>query len=329
MRYSARLGEISDAQLQRALDCFGLGRLQGARPAPGGLFGQNVMLESTAGAFVLRTHPHADWQLPKERFFSRLVHEHDHVPVPWPYHFEPSTDIFGWPFAVVPAIPGSSGEQAFGGNHRAAHDPTLAAAAGVALGRLHLTHTSKTGAYDLNSDTLTPNSGSYREHIEAIIGALIEQSHAASDATTQADDDWVAGLLGRARPAMDEPFQPAVVHLDYAPGNILGAGDGSGWHVTGIVDWMTAEAGDPEADLSRFLALSRGRGDAARTFLDAYLSIQPRRDGFEQRFPVYMLLDRLWIWEYGQRNHTWFEPGTSLRDFAEPFLGVLEGVGRS
>ena len=322
MRYSNRLGEISDDQLQRALDCFGLGELVAARPAPGGLFGQNIMVESTAGAFVLRGDPHADWQLPKERFFSKLVHEHGDAPIPWPYRIEESTDIFGWPFAVVPAVAGASGEQAFGGHHRAARDAAFARAAGLALANLHQTRTPTTGVYDLESDALVPHPGSYADYIRATIGTLIERSQAASDATTAADIDWVASILEAASAAMSQPFEPAVVHLDYAPGNILGEQAGAEWRITGIVDWMTAEAGDPEADLSRFLALSLGRPDATRTFLDAYRSVQPLREGFEGRFPVYMLLDRLWLWEYGQRNGTWFEPGTTLRDFAEPFLGI-------
>jgi hypothetical protein len=30
-----------------------------------------------------------------------------------------------------------------------------------------------------------------------------------------------------------------------------------------------------------------------------------------------MLLDRLIIWEYGQRNGLWFRPGMTLREWAE------------
>lgn len=81
VRYSERLGDITDTQLQAALDRFGLGGLRSASPAPGGLFGQNIFLTTTEGEFVLRGAPHwnpageDDWQFPKERFFSRLVHD--------------------------------------------------------------------------------------------------------------------------------------------------------------------------------------------------------------------------------------------------------------
>ncbi|MBI2759933.1 MAG: hypothetical protein HYX51_00705, partial [Chloroflexi bacterium] len=45
-QYSERLGVLTPEQLQAALDRFNLGRLLDARPATGGLFGQNVLLTS-------------------------------------------------------------------------------------------------------------------------------------------------------------------------------------------------------------------------------------------------------------------------------------------
>jgi hypothetical protein len=33
---------------------------------------------------------------------------------------------------------------------------------------------------------------------------------------------------------------------------------------------------------------------------------------------LYILLDRLIIWEYGQRNGIWFPEGLTLRKWAEP-----------
>jgi hygromycin-B 7''-O-kinase len=67
--YSKRLGQISDEQLQAALNCFDLGEFLRAEPIPFGLFGQNLFVTSTAGEFVLRGAPHYDWQFPTEKFF--------------------------------------------------------------------------------------------------------------------------------------------------------------------------------------------------------------------------------------------------------------------
>ena len=47
---------------------------------------------------------------------------------------------------------------------------------------------------------------------------------------------------------------------------------------------------------------------------------RPARAGFAQRYALFMLRDRLIIWEYGTRpGNNWFPPNQSFRDYAEPF----------
>ena len=65
--FSKRLGAISPAQFQAALDHFGLGHLVSAEPITLGNFGQNCFLHSTAGPFVLRGAPHYPWQFLEEQ----------------------------------------------------------------------------------------------------------------------------------------------------------------------------------------------------------------------------------------------------------------------
>src|SRR5258706_5023503 len=105
--YSQRLGNISDEQLQAALSYFELGEFLSAEPIPFGLFGQNLFVTSTIGEFVLRGVPHYDWQFPTEKFFTELLHIKTRVPVPYPYRFNPSPEIFGWAFVIMPKMPGS------------------------------------------------------------------------------------------------------------------------------------------------------------------------------------------------------------------------------
>jgi hygromycin-B 7''-O-kinase len=318
--YSKRLGVLSRVQLQAACDRFGLGRLIRAEPVPGGLFGQNVFLDTDGGPFVLRGMQHGDWQFAKERWFSKLVHDSGTAPVPWPYEIDESSDVFGWPYAVVARVKGSSGEQASGGNHKASRDAAFSRAAGTALGRLHQTALDACGTYDLASNGLKPLDGSYDDYVGGVVRSLIERCVSASSATTSADIAWAESILGHAGPAFAVPFQPTVIHLDYTPGNIVGRSHSAvNWEVTGIVDWMTAEAGDAEADLSRMLTLYAAAPGAAATFMAAYRSIQPERDGWRERFRVHMLLDRLLLWEYGQRNRVWFAPEMTMRQWIEPF----------
>jgi len=104
--YSQRLGILSDAQFQAALNRFQLGYFISAEPIPFGSFGQNVFVSSTTGEYVLRGQPHFQWQFPTEQFFTHLLHEQTSVPVPWPYRLQPDTEIFGWSFVLMPRMPG-------------------------------------------------------------------------------------------------------------------------------------------------------------------------------------------------------------------------------
>jgi hypothetical protein len=79
--YSQRLGVLAHAQLQSALDRFDLGELLSAEAAPGGLFGQNVMLTTSRGGYVLRGNPHAG-QLERERYVAGIITDRTSVAVP-------------------------------------------------------------------------------------------------------------------------------------------------------------------------------------------------------------------------------------------------------
>ncbi len=103
---SKRLGVITEDQLQQALDRHDRGKLIDAEPIPCGLFGQNILVRASSGDYVLRGSPHADDQLPLERFFAQIIHERSSVPVPWPYLIDPQPDIFGWSYALMPRMPG-------------------------------------------------------------------------------------------------------------------------------------------------------------------------------------------------------------------------------
>src|SRR5438309_4492453 len=88
-----------------------LGEVVDAYPLAGGLFGQNLGLETTEGRFVLRGNPHGHVQLLKERYVARYIDEHSSLPAPWPYEVCDDTEIFGWTFGVMPLMPGTSGEE--------------------------------------------------------------------------------------------------------------------------------------------------------------------------------------------------------------------------
>ena len=106
VQYSHRLGELSGAQFQAALDRFDLGQFIRAEPISAGNFGQNVYLTSATGEYVLRGAPFWPYQFPRERFFTDLLHARTRAPVPWPYLLDPEDDIFGWSYVIMPRMPG-------------------------------------------------------------------------------------------------------------------------------------------------------------------------------------------------------------------------------
>lgn len=323
--YSQRLGTLTGAQLQGALDRFGLGTLLEARAAPGGLFGQNVLLRSTAGSFVLRGAPHYDGQFERERFFSRAVHEHTQAEAPWPFLIERSPGIFGWSFALMPAFDGlhlgdGSVRKALSPDERVA----LAAAMGAYLAQLHAGDWDAPADYDYAADALAPMPTGYGDWFSARTRSWLAAARAASPRTTDDDVAWIEALISAAMPALDAGFRPALVHTDYSEGNVIVACDAvsGAWSVQGVFDLGDAFIGDGEYDLARLACLYQRAGEAdLAAFMESYLRVRPPRPGFDQRMRLYIAADRLIIWEYGQRMGVWFdERQPSFRAWCEQSL---------
>lgn len=330
--YSKRLGVISDDQLQRALDRFDLGRFISAAPITGGLFGQNLFLTSDRGEYVLRGCPHYDWQFPKERFFADLLHEHTAAPTPWPYMLDPNDDIFGWSYLVMPRLPGLQiGDPTVGKALSAEDQRGIARALGETLAELHCLTWTHCGEYDLTSDTIQPLSVDYAEWVVARIREELALAACHSDRTTPEDIAWVEGLVAQGRDALAVPFQPGFVMRDFRDGNTTAQCQDGVWRISGVFDLMECYMGDGEADLVRMSAVyieSEPKPALAAIFVGAYADARaahgrPTWPGFAERWSLHMLLDRLIVWEYGQRTGpAWWEPTLSLREWAEPFTAM-------
>jgi hygromycin-B 7''-O-kinase len=317
--YSERLGVLTAEQLQAALDRFDLGRLVAAEPALQGLFGQIVFVTSSRGEWVLRGAPHQN-QLPRERFVARLIHQQTELEAPWPYHLETSTEIFGWPFALMRRIPGVV---------PSANDRDerldLVRALGAGLAELHAIEVEAPGYYDPTTDTLVPYPV---DHETRVVGQVHEWlarcRDARPEATDEADAAWLEEIVAENRSALRVPFTPCFVHHDYKPNNLLCERAPSGWRVRGVVDLGEGYFGDPEEDLVRCVAtFAPIQLGCVRPFVAAYAKRRPLRPAHPERYRIYQLIDRLVMWEYGQRNRLWFPPEQRFRSFAEHFVSVV------
>ena len=321
--YSRRLGSIDDGQFRSALERLGLGPFVRAEPVAGGLFGQNVFVASTTGEYVLRGAPHYDWQLPAERFFARLLHESTRTPVPWPYIVDLDDDIFGWSYALMPRMPGLKLSD-IAAVEELTSDKRLgmAQAMGENLALMHVLNWPHPGRYDLATDTIVPLEENWTEWLAAEARRWLALARRHSDRTTDADARWIEGLLRSSCDSLDEPFEPRFVMHDYGEHNVTFEQTDELWRVSGVFDLMEAFFGDSEMDLSRQTAFYLEEDpDLARMFLRTYLGLLPARPGLQERFPVYMLLDQLVVWEYAQRpqHEPRWDPELTLREWAEPY----------
>jgi aminoglycoside phosphotransferase (APT) family kinase protein len=313
---------LAPHQFQAVLTRFSLGDFVGATPIAHGLFGQNVFVTSTQGEYVLRGSPHYPWQFPKEQFGAALLNERTQVAVAHPYLFDPTTDIFGWPYLLMPRLYGLS---PLGSQLTSLEQLDIARALGQNLAQLHALTWPFAGDYDLASQTIQPFGRGFAQWIVADIRGWLDKARGNGTATTADDVAWTERVIGEAEAALAVEFQPCFVMNDYNPGNVLVERVHGTWQVTGLFDFMEYYFGDGEADLMRLIAIyldgDQQHGERlAQAFGTAYLDRRPARAGFAERYPLYMVRDRAIAWEYGTRpGHNWFPEGQSFRDYAERY----------
>jgi hygromycin-B 7''-O-kinase len=322
--YSPRLGAISAGEFQATLDRFDLGRFVSAEPIAAGNFGQNVYLTSTAGAYVLRGAPFDPQQFLKEQFYTDQLHAHTAAPVPWPYRLDPSPEIFGWPYVIMPRMPGIHPYDDRDRSRLSADDRLqIAIAMGETLAEMQRLTWAHAGSYDAAARTLRPFATPFADWIVARIRGCVEEAASLSDATTEGDRRWVEGLIARHRWALEVPFEPCFVMQDYKEDNAVAERVGGTWRVGGVFDYADAYFGDGEVDLARPVAMyfeDDPSLELARAFVRAYAERKELRPGRAERFQVYSLLDRVLCWQFGHRHGVWWEPTLSLREWASPYV---------
>lgn len=322
---AGRLGRLSRAQLQSALDAFDLGALRDARVAEGGGSSRTLFVTTERGAFVLRGFPRpgdtaegADGDPAKERAAAALLRPH--VPVPWPWWIEERTDRLGFPFALVPRLPGLCFLSADARRSLTGDDPQLVAAAlGRGLAALHGIARDAPARWDPTRRELVPEERRHADRIADEVRAKLGRARALGPDTTNADAAWSDAVLAAARPALDAAFPAAFVHRDFALGNALFQRSPDGWRLAGVLDLSDWCFGDPEEDLPRAVfALARIRPLLAARLLEAYTHARPLRPGFRERFLAHALSERLDVWLHSLRRGR-REPA-GFRAWAEPFL---------
>lgn len=321
--YSNLLGKISDNQFQAALDRFDLGEFVHAEPIPFGLSKRNVFLTSTKGEFVFRGSPHTPHQFLCERFFAEKLHAKTRVPIPWPYLIDPADDIFGWSYAIMPCMLGlqladPEVKKRLGKIDRKG----IAHAMGENLAFMQELTWPWSGQYDGVLNTIQPLEVPYSYWVIARIRQNLAYSREYSHCTSLTDIQWVEELIAHGQDALSIPFQPCFIMQDYKESNAVVKYTNGQWHVSGIFDLTHSSFGDGEAELSRSIAIYLDEDvELAYDFLEGYIRNKQLRPGFAERFPIYMLDERLMTWEFHQKigEINWKREWT-FRDWASRYV---------
>lgn len=209
-----------------------------------------------------------------EQFFARQLHERTSVPVPWPYRIDPTPDIFGWSYVIMPRL---VGVQLADGQIRAqlnlGDKRQIAYALGATLARIHAVTWPTSGRYspatghvepfDFAPDHADPlpipsavpqanlllraSTMTYSEWVKARLRhhlAKAQEYNALT--TTPADIAWVEEQLATAQvqDSLNDAFEPCLVMSDYKEGNLVLEQGRERWQVSGVFDLMDAHVGD-------------------------------------------------------------------------------------
>jgi len=328
--YSDRLGAISDAQFQAVAERFGLGRFVSAAPTTAGLFGQNVFVTTTDGEFVLRGAPH--WvkgiddteyrredrhQFTSERWFAQQLHERTKVAVPWPIHHDQSDDIFGWPYLVMPKMPGLCTDERTILKVLESEDRRgVAAALGENLAEMQKLTSPFAGMFSPVTIELEPFPNGALDWIKREMQASIRS---CGEKLNREDLSWLEDAISGAKGDDVNTY----VHRDYKFGNLTLLKEGSRWRVSGLFDFHEARFSDGTLDLVRSACSYLDTEPAlAAVFREAYG--RPLDAG---RMTLYVIYDRLIFWDFFSRPENkadWFK-GKTFRGWAQRYVdGILK-----
>lgn len=336
--YSERLGAISDEQFHAVATRLHLGRFLNAAPTTSGMFGQNVFVTTTSGEYVLRGAPHwvkgigdtdyrreDRWQFTKERYFAEQLHAHTGAPTPWPMLHDETSDIFGWPYLVMPRMSGACYDER---SIRHALNADDRHAVAVALGRMlaQLQRLTSPFAGDFHPDTVTLEpypAGSVQWVIDEL--RMFTSMAAANGAIGDADEAFITALAERATSSR-RPRPITFVHCDYKLNNLTVLQEHGNWRVSGVFDLHEAKFGDGALDLVRqYCGYLDSEPELADVFAASYLEQVGSDGSLEDVLPLYVANDRMKLWEYFTRPQVradWTQ-GTSYRQWLARYLDKL------
>jgi aminoglycoside phosphotransferase (APT) family kinase protein len=215
-----------------------------------------VFVTTTGGEFVLRGAPHwvkgakdkewrreDRWQFTKERWFAQHLHERTQAPVPWPMLHDEASDIFGWPYIIMPRAPGQCFDER---SIRKTLDPDAQRGVAVALGEnlAEMQRLTWDFAGDFSTETIT-----LAARPEGSVGWIAREALSIAadcgERLTVDERNWIERLATDA--PRDAPN--TYVHCDYKHGNLTVLKENGRWRVGALFDFHEARFADGALDI--------------------------------------------------------------------------------
>jgi aminoglycoside phosphotransferase (APT) family kinase protein len=224
-------------------------RVRAARRIQGGLANLNyrVDLEGRTEPLLLRVYLRDPQAAPLEAALSWRLH--GLVPVPAFLAVEPSNPATGHAYAITSWLEGERLGSALGPAETCA---PLGRAVGAALAALGRVLFPEPGMLDAALHVACPMAGGRAGFLEIlhmvesdlVFERLGSTLAAAYRSLVERESHLLEALQNEA---------PCLVHSDFDPSNILVLRTGSGWQVSGVLDWEYAHSGSPLVDLGHIL----------------------------------------------------------------------------
>ncbi|MFC5463540.1 phosphotransferase family protein [Lederbergia graminis] len=318
------LGDIANDEIQNILQKYHLGALIKANKTKNGAMKQTMFVTSTEGVFVIKGNPVYKGQLEEEGFFISELGKRTNLSLPLPYKIDSSLEIFPYPYAIMPLLPGFHFLHI--DNYTIEEKKEITTALVNALKEMHSWKVSTYGEWNPITKSLQPFEQSFDQWLHNRVTYWLKDAEKYSTITNE-DWDWTSNFLNETLPYLSSLTRPTFVMGDFKPGNCLIDKNDDGWYVSGVFDFTNSYFGDPVADLIKFLTIFIDSNElgVAKHFIQSFYDDREDPYAFKQRLKLHMLQQRVLDWGCAKAmNMVDWEEDISFKAWITKYMNIID-----